>query len=172
MRFYDNNLWCGMLTHRGFVSLVVERDRMLTPLSRREHVTRFGRRRGLTLLEVSMAAAMLCVLMLIAVQMFWAVTTKQPAAERHALALEAVQALAEQIGNMRWNELTTPSVGQIQMPASASAHLPGAKLAVDLTEEVEPIAAKRVTVELTWNNPPGRPARPVRLTCWAFVDER
>lgn len=160
MRLRGKHLSCGVSSKRGCAIVNYSYD------------ARGGRRRGFTLLELSVAAAMLCALVLIAVQMFRAVTTQQQAAERRALALETVQAVAEQIGNMRWDELTLGSVESISAPASATAHLPGAKLAIGLEEENEPVAAKRITIELTWNNSPGRSARPVRLTSWVFDDER
>jgi hypothetical protein len=135
-------------------------------------LNRVRSRRGMSVLEVSVAAAMLCGLMLIAVQMFRAVMTQQQSAERHALALETAQALAEQIGNMKFDEVTVEAVREIVVPTSAAAHLPSATLAVTMNEEDDPVAAKRVTIELSWNNARGRPARPVRVTCWVFNDER
>jgi hypothetical protein len=39
---------------------------------------------------------------------------------------------------------------------------------VTIEDENEPVAAKRVLVELGWTGPSGQPTEPVRLTSWVF----
>jgi hypothetical protein len=127
-----------------------------------------ARRTAISLLEVTAAAAMLAVLMTISTQMLRAVGGQQRAIERRALAMAAVQAVAEQIGNTNWDDLTDETAKEIEIPGPIKPHLPGAHLVVTLHEEQEPTAAKRVTIELEWYGPHGRPAGPLRLTVWAF----
>ena len=126
---------------------------------------------GITLLEMTVAAGILAVLISTSVQMIRVVSAQQRAAERRAVAMQTVQALAEQLGNLPWDELTPQSTEQITIPAVLAAYLPGAKLAVTLNGETEDIAAKRVAIELTWKAPNGQPAGPVRLTTWSFPDQ-
>jgi hypothetical protein len=125
----------------------------------------------MSLLEVTIAAALLAALMTVSVQMIRALGGQQRSVERRALAIRTVQALVEQIGNTPWEELTTESVDQLEIPAVVAVHLLNPELLVHLEEEHEPIASKRVTVELLWTGPNGQPSGPGRLTTWVFPDE-
>jgi hypothetical protein len=122
----------------------------------------------MSLLEIMLAAGLLGILMTVSVQMMRVMGDRQRAAERRAAALQTVQALAETVGNMPWNELSADAAEKIAIPESMSKNLPGAKLNVTINDEREPIAAKRVMLELHWNNPRGQAPAPVRLTTWVF----
>ncbi len=127
--------------------------------------------RGLTLLEMTVTAAILALLLSTSMTMLRVVSGQQRAAERRAVATQTVQALAERLVNRPWDELTPEAVENAAIPAAVAPHLPGAKLLVAVDEETEGVAAKRVTIELAWNGPSGQPARPVRIIAWAFQDE-
>lgn len=127
-------------------------------------------RPGYAMLEVAAAAAMLGALLFTAVQVFRVVAVQQRSAAREVVALQIVQALAEQVGNMSWEELTPEAMAKLALPGIATQNLPDAKLAVEVADETEPVAAKRITIALTWNTAPGRTARPLRLTSWVFRD--
>jgi hypothetical protein len=99
------------------------------------------------------------------------ITTQHVAADRRTLALETVQNVAEQVGNIPWAELTPETAGRLTVPEAVKAYLPEAKLAATVTDLQEPVAAKRVTIQLTWNAPNGLTARPVKLTVWSFQHE-
>jgi prepilin-type N-terminal cleavage/methylation domain-containing protein len=128
------------------------------------------RRSAFSLLEVIVAAAILAVILTVAARMLNALGNQQQASQRRALALQTVQALAEQLGNLPWDELTPEAANRTNVPAVSQTHLPGAKLSIAVHEEQEPLSAKRVTVALTWNGPNGQPSGPVRLTTWVFHD--
>jgi hypothetical protein len=129
-------------------------------------------RRGMSLLEVTLAAGLLGILMTVSVQMLRVMGDRQRAAERRIAALQTVQSLAEQIGNLRWDELTADAATVMEIPVAVARRLPGAQLRVTVREESEPIVAKRVMLELKWNGPRGQPVAPVRLTTWAFPESR
>ena len=58
-------------------------------------------------------------------------------------------------------------------PAIVVSHLPNPKLVIELNEEQEPIAAKRVKVELQWNGPSGLlVGRSANRRTWVFPDEK
>jgi hypothetical protein len=124
----------------------------------------------MSLLEITLAAGLLGILMTVSVQMLRVMGDRQRAAERRAAALQTVQALAETLGNMPWDELSDSAANEIAIPESMSKYLPGAKLSVTVNDESEPIVAKRVMLELHWNNPRGQSPAPVRLTTWVFPD--
>lgn len=123
---------------------------------------------GMSLLEITLAAGLLGVLMTVSVQMLRVMGDRQRAADRRAAALQTVQALAEQLENMPWDQLTASAADKIAIPDTISRYLPGAKLSVTVSEESEPVVAKRLTLELKWNGPRGQPVAPIRVTTWAF----
>lgn len=125
-------------------------------------------RRGMSLLEITLAAGLLGVLMTVSVQMLRVMGDRQRAAERRAAALQTVQALAEQLENMPWDQLTASAADKIAIPDTISRYLPGAKLSVTVSEAREPVVAKRLMLELKWNGPRGQPVAPVQVTTWAF----
>jgi len=127
-------------------------------------------RRGMSLLEITLAAGLLGILMTVSVQMLRVMGDRQRAAERRATALHTVQALTEQLSNLPWDQLTASGANELSIPETVSRYLPGAKLSATVREESEPVVAKRLTLELQWNGPRGQAATPVRLTVWSFPD--
>ena len=84
--------------------------------------------------------------------------------------MQAVQAAAEEVENIPWDQLTTEAANQIKIPTPLLPQLPGAKLAVVVSEESAPVANKRIQLVLTWNTRSGHSAAPIRFTAWAFPD--
>jgi hypothetical protein len=128
-------------------------------------------KRALIMLEIAIAVGLLGMLMTASVQVLRAMQTQQRAADRRAAALQMVQAIAEQISNLSWEDVTSERLKQIELPQPIAEYLPEAKLDARLAEETEPVSAKRVTFKLTWRAPKGQPAAPIRLTIWVFEDE-
>jgi hypothetical protein len=124
----------------------------------------------MTLLEITVAAGLLGVLMTVSIQMLRVMGERQRAGERRAAALQAVEALTEQLGNLPWDELTSAAADELTIPETMKRHFPGAVLRATVVEENEPIVAKRVTIELKWDGPRGQAAAPVRLTTWSLPD--
>jgi hypothetical protein len=131
------------------------------------HATRRG---AFTLFEVIVAATMLAVLLTTSVQMLRAVSNHERASERRVVAMEAVQAVGDQIANIPWRELTPESAKKVSIPKPLDSWLPGAKLTVSLDEEASPTTSKRIHVDITWNGPDGQAVAPVGLTSWAFPE--
>ena len=127
-------------------------------------------RRAFTLLEVIIAATMLVVLLTTSVQMLRALSNHERASERRIVAFEAAQAVADQIANIPWSELTAESAKKVSIPKPLGGYMPGAKLSVSLEEEAAPATSKRLHIDLTWNGPDGQAVAPVRLTSWVFPE--
>jgi hypothetical protein len=123
------------------------------------------------LFEISIAAATLAALMTMSVQMIRAMGGQQQAVERRALAMQTVQALAEQIGNMPWEELSAESASRVELPAGIATQLRNARASATVHDEPEPVAAKRVTIELQWDGLGSAAVAPIRLTTWVFRDD-
>lgn len=126
-------------------------------------------RSGFTLLELSVAAAVLAVLLATALKVMTATSNHARANERRLIALQTVQAVTEQIGNIPWDRLPTEAANPFPLPESTTAQLPGAELKVAVHDETAP-PAKRITVELTWSANDADRAAPVRLTSWVFPE--
>src|SRR6476619_4613764 len=112
-------------------------------------------RRAFTLVEVIIAATMLVVLLTTSVQMLRALSNHERASERRIVAFEAVQAVADQIANIPWSELTAESAKNVSIPKPLNGYLPDAKLTVSLDEEAAPTTSKRIHIDLSWNGPDG-----------------
>ena len=137
-------------------------------MSCRMRVRNPSRRRGMTVIEIGVAAVMLATILASTVQVLRVLETRQRAADRRALALQAVQNLTEQIGNQPWEKLTPEAVRQFAVPKSVAARLPGANVVVEVVDEAEPVEAKRVSVELIWLAADKQYAKSIRLTSWVF----
>jgi prepilin-type N-terminal cleavage/methylation domain-containing protein len=151
--------------YRSFFAATELRFRAERPASIR------GPRAGFTLVEVIAATAMLAVLLVSTAHVLRVIGTQQIAADRRNLALQSLQNIAEQVGNVPWEELTPEAAGKLTVPDSVKAYLPDAILAAKVTDVQEPVAGKRVSLELTWNAPNGQPAAPAILTVWTFPHE-
>ncbi len=127
-------------------------------------------RHGFTLMEVVIAASMLAVLLTASVQMLRAISLHQRASERRAVALEGVQAVADQVANIPWQQLTAQNAQKATLPKPLDGYLPDAKLSVSLEDAEAPVKSRRIHVELTWNGQDGQPVAPVQLTGWAFPE--
>jgi type II secretory pathway pseudopilin PulG len=141
------------------------------------HIKSFGNlnphrrcHRAFTLLEVVIAAGMLAMLLTTSVQMLRALSVYQRGSERRAVALEAIQAVSDQVANIPWDQLSGESAKKVTIPKQLDSYLPGAKLSVSLEDEATPTSSRRIHVDLTWNGPDGQSTAPVHLTSWVFPE--
>ncbi len=130
-----------------------------------------GWRRGLTIIEVAAAAAMLAVLLASSVQVMRALANQQIAAARRVMALQTVQSLTEELANTPWDQLTPESAGKLTIPDAAKRYLPGVALSANVAADDEPVESKRLSVELRWRTPSGQQSAPLHLTTWVYPGE-
>jgi type II secretory pathway pseudopilin PulG len=123
----------------------------------------------MTLIELTIAIAVLAVFTATCAQMMAALSKQVRANERRLLALQTAQAVSEQLQNQPWERLSSDAVKETPLPESVAARLPGAILKVAVVDEADPVA-KRITVEITWNGSGAERSAPVRLTSWAFPE--
>jgi type II secretory pathway pseudopilin PulG len=136
----------------------------------RVNLWRWPPRCGMTLIEITAAAAMLAVLLASSVQVMRALATQQLSAARRMMALQTVQSLTEELANAPWDELTPDAADKLTVPDVVNLYLPSAALSADVVEEQQP-AAKRLSVELRWQAPNGQPSAPLRLTTWVYPED-
>jgi hypothetical protein len=136
----------------------------VSTVDRRGHACR----RALTIIEVTLAFAILAIMLAASLRMVRVVTDQQRIGQRRELALQAAQAVSEQIGNIPWEQLTPAAVNQVAIPASLAEQLPNATLSTSIADENDP-TSRRVLVEIRWQSDDSRPSS-VRLTSWVFPE--
>ena len=127
-------------------------------------------RPGVTLLEVVVSALLLGVIVVAAMQLFKTVGLQRRAIERRHVAIREAGNVLERIAAVPWARLTPQSVGEIRLSEAARQALPGAELAVDVTEPGQEPGLKRVAVRIGWQDWPE--ARPVQAVCFRYRVER
>jgi len=126
------------------------------------------RRRGMSILEVSVTGVLLVTLLMVCLQMLGATADQRRAIRDRHTALQACTNLMERLCALRWAELTPQRVAEMQLPAEVQEALSGVELNIDLAEPDGEPDVKRITVLLRWQGRPGRPQRPVRLVAWRY----
>jgi hypothetical protein len=96
------------------------------------------------------------------------VADQQRVGQRRELALQAAQAVSEQIGNIPWDELNPEAVKQVAIPDSLAERLPNAALSTRIDDATNP-TAKHVRVEVAWHSSAARPSS-VRITTWVYPE--
>lgn len=92
---------------------------------------------------------------------------------RHSLqrqeAVQGLHNLMDELTSRPYEKLTPEAAANIELPPTLKDQLPGATLEVEI-QEAEP-KAKRIRLELGWNQRNGRPLAPTRLTAWVYKRE-
>ena len=128
-----------------------------------------NRRRGISLIELIAAAALLTVLLLVLAHVLALVSVQRRASDRRMLAVEEVANVMEQIAVREYEELLVDQPFEIPLSDAAQKSLPDAQLTIEISPtEMQPPTGKRITVELVWQNRAGQTNGPVRLTAWRY----
>jgi hypothetical protein len=125
-----------------------------------------GRRRAVSLLDVTVCAGMIAVLLAVTGQVTVAIRRQARALQHHALAIRAVESALESIVAKPWDEVNDDAIDSLPLPAEVQLRWPAAKLEGDVVESADPVPGKRITIELIL--PKEVQARPVKLSAWVF----
>src|SRR5690242_849922 len=128
---------------------------------------RIRRRSGFTTFEVSIALAMLFAAAILMSQFLIASAQQRKLAAERRLALGELSNRLERVMAAKWEEVTAEAIEKPGLPAVLEKHLFAAKLTASVTDEAEPAAAKRIKLELSWEQH-GQRVTPVTLTGWKF----
>jgi Tfp pilus assembly protein PilV len=127
-----------------------------------------GTRAGFTVLEVVFSTAMLAVLVSLIGQTVVLMNRQTQLAEHHALALQTVENLMEELTALSWDQINDDTVAKLTMPASVRARWPKVALSGSITATLEPLEAKQISLRLSLS--PDSPTRSAALTTWIYRD--
>ena len=130
--------------------------------------SRIGSPTGFTLLELSVAAVVLMLVMAITVQVLGWAAAERRAAERRRWAAQEAANVMERLTSRPWDSLTAEAAAAVELSPQARAVLPEGELAIEVTSQPGPPRAKRLIVAVRWQRPAGQPAASVRLTSWIY----
>lgn len=117
------------------------------------------RRRGMTLIELTVAVALLATAMTVTVRLVGWIAEERRATERRQRAAVEAANLLERVVERPWDDLSR----EVSLSPEARRQLPGGEARV---EAVESSGMKRVRVEVRWRDKTGAFVTPVRLTTW------
>ena len=126
---------------------------------------------GFTLLEVSVAGALLFVLMVVAVQMLGWVASERRAAVRRQWAVQEAANVMERLTAQPFERLSADQAAAIELSAATRQVLPDAQLEVNVVDEPEQPIAKRLLVAVEWRPRPDQPVARVAITSWMYRHE-
>ena len=121
------------------------------------------RRRGFTLLELVTALVLIGVLMATVVPLMAWTGAIRISNDHRELAVQETANLLERLTTQDWDRITQASADQLQLSEQVISSLPAASLTVEVVPAEIDLPAKRVTVELNWNNREGDSVTPARL---------
>jgi type II secretory pathway component PulJ len=125
-------------------------------------------RRGFTLLEAFVAAAVLGGLMVVCLKFFTAAAAQQEAMRDRSRALQLAANVMERLAAEPWDRLTAERVRALQEAEDLRQGLPDAKVEIQMTQPPEEPGAKQIAVLVRWPSRPDVPQRPVRLVAWRY----
>ena len=126
------------------------------------------KRRGMSLLEVSVAGVLLAALLTVCVQFLGATAARRRAMEDRQTAILEAGNVMERLGARQWHELTPETARAMELSEEAQQSLAEARLEVEVAEVPDEAGARRVAVAVHWEDGSGRPQRPVRLVAWRY----
>jgi len=125
-------------------------------------------RKGVTILEVTVAAVLLGTLMMVCLHLLSAATAQRRALDQRQAAIIELSNEMERLSALPWAELTRLKPADERISPWAQAILPEAKLTVELAAPTNDPDARRITASLRWQDPNGRFLPPVTLTAWKY----
>jgi prepilin-type N-terminal cleavage/methylation domain-containing protein len=126
------------------------------------------KRRGFTILEVLVSAAILAAMTTVCVELLGLLGAQQRAiAQRHTAIREAGN-IMERLAAAPFGDITRPLLDGVKLSSEAAAALPAAELKIELESTDDPPAAKRIAISIRWKDRSGQWTAPVSLVSWKY----
>ena len=125
-------------------------------------------RPGFTVIEVSLALAVLLAASVLLTQFLVASSQQRKLADQRRLALEELSNRLERVMAAKWEDVNAAAIEGQELSQAVQENLPAAKLTASIADEPGgPTSGKRVRLEISWEQH-GQRVSPIRLTCWKF----
>lgn len=124
------------------------------------------KRRGMFLIELAVAGVLLLAFTMLCAKYFAVTAMQRKALNQRQTALNEAANIMERITAGPWDDLTTEGLAKISLSPETKSALPEGELKIDLADEDEKPAAKRITVTIHWRDQAGGWFEPVRLCAW------
>lgn len=124
-------------------------------------------RRGIILMELVVAGALLGTLLVVCLQLIGAAAAHRRTVDQRQLAVVEVGNVMERLAARPWTELT-PQVAVPQLSPPVRNRLPNAELKVEVTTSAAEPGAKRIIVSLRWQDRAGQFVQPVKVVTWRW----
>jgi type II secretory pathway pseudopilin PulG len=126
------------------------------------------RRRGITLVETLVAAAVLGGLTVVCVKFFAASVAQQEQMRDRSRAVQLAANVMERLAATPWEQLTAENIRRLQDADELRQGLPEATIEIQLAQPSGEPDAKQIVVLVRWPSPPDVLQRPVRLVAWRY----
>jgi prepilin-type N-terminal cleavage/methylation domain-containing protein len=125
-------------------------------------------RRGFTVIEVSLALAVLLAASILLTQFLVASSQQRKLADQRRLALEELSNRLERVMAAKWEDANVAAIEGQELSQAVQENLPAAKLTADITDEPGgSTSGKRVRLEISWEQH-GQRVSPIGLAGWKF----
>jgi hypothetical protein len=124
-------------------------------------------RRGIVLMELLVAGALLGTLLVVCLQLIAATSAQHRATDQRQLAVIEVGNVMERLAAQPWSELT-PQTAAPRLSPPVAKRLPSAELKVEVAPSPAEPDAKRIVVSLRWQDRAGQFMQPVKLVTWRW----
>lgn len=130
-------------------------------------------RRGMTMIELIVAGALLATLLVVCLKMFDAAADWRRECDRRRLARIECENVMERMAALPWDRLTPEMSAEQRLSENAIGMLPGAELKVEITDSPseEKPAWKRIAVSVVRCDSIGEKMVPLTLTTWRYLPE-
>ena len=140
-----------------------ERGRPVPPM--RQHI-----RRAFTLMELSVALAIVAVALVAIAQLLVTAVHQHRLIARRAAATQEASNVLDRIVARKWGELSAGEVDGVALSPGFLRTTPAARLTAEVAEVPGPPTAKRVRVSVAWTNLVGESEIPVTLFAWKYSE--
>ena len=127
-----------------------------------------ARHRGVTLVEVIIAAAVLVIMMSVLLQLMGVLSQQRRAMERRSWSIQADCNLMERFTAQDWDEITADTADQLELPTEMIDLFPDVELHVHVEEDRLGPPAKCVIVVISGQDLSGEQTSLARLSVWVY----
>lgn len=125
-------------------------------------------RRGFTICEVVVAAAILTTLAAVCAQMLAASAQQNRMLQDRRAAINEAANVMERLFVQSWDQLTPDNAAQAALGDEFLKALPGGRLRVEVSTAPDSPLSKQIVVRIEWTDAPDRPPYSVRLSAWKY----